>query len=338
MTPDRAAVDETPATAADRLAREIRRLRQQQELSQRQLASVVGYTREYISRAERQGGPPSSFELVKAIDVALDAGGVLISLREQARLEQVGRRRSGRQIGAVQPIPPGPVLEGHNVDVVHVAIPRLRRVLDAFDLPDDGPIRSLNELRAEVVRANDHRLEARYVALAQDLPDLISELARANQHGNGDQNRETAKLLTLAFRAADGIAFKFGYLDLSARLIDLMRQAAMVTEDPLLLAAVAYVRTESFFASGDLSTAGRALVDAADQVNADSPASAAAYGSLHMRAAVVAGRLGAWKWPAVRHLSTPVNTRRSGAHSQSSCSTDREARGWWISRRGQEPD
>ncbi|SER92306.1 hypothetical protein SAMN04487818_10679 [Actinokineospora terrae] len=100
-------------------------------------------------------------------------------------------------------------------------------------------------------------------------------------------------MLTLALRAADGVAFKFGYLDLSARLIDLMRTAAQCAEDPLLVAAVAYVRTETFFASGDLGTAARALEHALDRVPLlDSAAAHASLGALHMRAAVVAGRAG----------------------------------------------
>jgi hypothetical protein len=58
---------------------------------------------------------------------------------------------------------------------------------------------------------------------------------------------------------------------------------------------VAYVRTETFFATGDLDTAARNLVLTTDHVPtklmAEVPA-AATYGSLHMRAAVVAARAG----------------------------------------------
>lgn len=78
--------------------------------------------------------------------------------------------------------------------------------------------------------------------------------------------RHAASLLTLALRAADGVAFKFGYLDFSARLIDLTRSAARLAEHPLLLAEVAYVRTETSFANGDLEAAARTLELAADQV------------------------------------------------------------------------
>ncbi|GAB3453801.1 hypothetical protein GCM10027436_54930 [Actinophytocola sediminis] len=72
-----------------------------------------------------------------------------------------------------------------------------------------------------------------------------------------------------------------------------MRSAAQFAEDPFLLAVVAYVRTETFFATGDLDTAARALELAADHLPAQGTASScAAFGALHMRAAVVAGRSG----------------------------------------------
>ncbi|AXB46069.1 MULTISPECIES: helix-turn-helix domain-containing protein [Pseudonocardiaceae] len=180
-----------------------------------------------------------------------------------------------------------------DADVIHAAIPRLRRALDRLDLPDDGPTRSPDDLHGEIIRASDDRLQSRYGNLARRLPDLIAELARAGQLGDAAGQRHAAALLTLALRAADGVAFKFGYLDLSARLIDLMRSAAQIAEDPLLLAAVAYVRTETFFATGDLDTAARALELAADHVpDLGTTSSLAAFGALHMRAAVVAGRAG----------------------------------------------
>lgn len=103
-------------------------------------------------------------------------------------------------------------------------------------------------------------------------------------------------LLTLALRAADGVAYKLGYHDLSARIIDLMRYTAQTCGDPALAATVAYVRTECFFATGDLATAQRLLMEAADRLadqrlDGSIPATAT-YGALHMRAAVVAGRAG----------------------------------------------
>ncbi len=132
------------------------------------------------------------------------------------------------------------------------------------------------------------------VDIVRAAPSLITELARASQQAMDEERRLAAQLMTLALRAADGVAFKFGFLDLSARLIDLMRVTALAAEDPALLAAVAYVRTETYFATGDLDTALRALASAIDQLPVASTTTAmvAAVGALHMRSAVVAARAG----------------------------------------------
>ncbi|MFB9729805.1 helix-turn-helix transcriptional regulator [Haloechinothrix salitolerans] len=269
--------------------------------TQETFADKLGVDRTTVGRWERGVQSPQPWQrpdLATALDVSLD------------HLDDLLRRtkRHTNPSAVLEPfLTPGPSfsapLADHqpgmvNVfsgdDAVHAAIPQLRRALDSIDLPDDGPTRSFAELAAEVAGMIEHRLQARYVEMAWRLPGLISELARAHadaRHGA----RDTAMLLTLAFRAADGVAYKFGYLDLSARIIDLMRVSALAAEDPLLVAAVAYVRTETFFATGDLASASRLLMAAADDLSADlsaSASSAAAFGALHMRAAVVAGRAG----------------------------------------------
>lgn len=76
------------------LAAEIRRLRNATGLSQKQLAAQVGYTRQYVSLAERVGGNLPSLELVRALDARLGAGGQLLALREQARADQRALRHA----------------------------------------------------------------------------------------------------------------------------------------------------------------------------------------------------------------------------------------------------
>ncbi|MCP2243511.1 helix-turn-helix domain-containing protein [Lentzea aerocolonigenes] len=267
--------------------------------TQETLAATLKVERTAVGRWERGVQSPQPWQrrgLATALDISLD------------ELDELLRRTQRQPAAAIATVLPsllsssatapatrithedGPAAE---LDVIHAAIPRLRRALDRLDLPDDGPTRALNDLRGEIIRANDDRLQSRYGNLVRRLPDLITELARAGQLGDAAGRRHAAILLTLALRAADGVAFKFGYLDLSARLIDLMRSAAQIAEDPLLLAAVAYVRTETFFATGDLDTAARALELAADHVpDLGTTSSSAAFGALHMRAAVVAGRAG----------------------------------------------
>ncbi|GAA3458199.1 transcriptional regulator [Saccharothrix longispora] len=88
--------DEHPSASEPvgvRLAREIRRRRTAVGLSQPQLAQRIGYTRQYVSLAERVDHNLPSMEIVKAIDRALDADGALTTLREQGKREQERQRR-----------------------------------------------------------------------------------------------------------------------------------------------------------------------------------------------------------------------------------------------------
>ncbi len=84
----------TTRPAAARLASAIRRLRQAKELSQQQLSVLAGYTRQYVSLAERVNRNLPSLGLVQALDRCLDADGDLLTLRQQAVAEHHGRRRT----------------------------------------------------------------------------------------------------------------------------------------------------------------------------------------------------------------------------------------------------
>ncbi|WP_329088663.1 helix-turn-helix domain-containing protein [Streptosporangium sp. NBC_01469] len=184
---------------------------------------------------------------------------------------------------------------------VHDAIPALREVIAAYDVPDEGPVRPLPALRASVTGAVQKRLGAQYVLLSQILPGLLGELIRgAHTTANPD---DLAALLVAAYRASDAVAYKYGYLDLSARLIELMRQTSAAAEDPLLTASTAYVRTEIFFAAHAYQAGLRAIELAIDRLpeKAGRPR-LGVLGSLHMRAAVIAARA-ANADAAMTHLS-----------------------------------
>ncbi|MBY8853181.1 helix-turn-helix domain-containing protein, partial [Saccharothrix sp. MB29] len=71
-----------PEAAATRLADEIRHRRNQAGMSQPELARLIGYTRQYVSHAERPQTNLPSLELVRALDKTLKAGGLLLELRE----------------------------------------------------------------------------------------------------------------------------------------------------------------------------------------------------------------------------------------------------------------
>lgn len=84
-------VDGEPAVA--RLAEEIRRRRRAAGLSHAELAVQVGYSREYVRRAESPVKGLPSADLVHALDLALGACGALSSLRERADAARRARRR-----------------------------------------------------------------------------------------------------------------------------------------------------------------------------------------------------------------------------------------------------
>lgn len=193
---------------------------------------------------------------------------------------------------------------------VHAAIPHLRRIIGSLDHPEDGLIRPLDLLTDATQMLVGYRLGSHYARLSDELPEVLSELARAAQTLVGTDKERATELLVQGLRAADGIAYKFGYLDLSSWIIELMRRMSGQLQNELVGAATAYVHTETFFATGDLESASQALGQAASQVTPDrSMASMATYGSLHMRAAVVAAR-GRNADEAISHLA---EARRSAA-------------------------
>ncbi|NDZ78386.1 helix-turn-helix transcriptional regulator [Streptomyces sp. SID10853] len=173
---------------------------------------------------------------------------------------------------------------------VHAVLPELSAVLAAYDVPLDPPSRSAEELRAAVTEAVSWRLAAQYARVAQHIAPLLQD---SLYHLHSSPAPDAARLVVAAARTADAVACKYGAHDLSARLIDLMRWAAEQSDDALLSASVAYVRTETFFVARAHRAGLRALESAVDMAPQPVCArSGAARGALHMRAAVIAGRAG----------------------------------------------
>lgn len=238
----------------------IAALRSARHMTQADLAHAASVSLSMIRKLE-QGVRKPSDDMLDAIAAALNV--------DPSRLLNGTDRRDGR---------------------VHDSIPLLRKVITTCDFPNDGPVRPLPQLQAAVDEAVRWRLEAQYVRLSHVLPDLLTELIRGLQTASN-----LAPLLVAAYRAADAVAFKYGYLDLSARLIDLMCDASALTEDPLLAASTGYVRTEIFFATNTYRAGLRALESEIARLPAregKDPQHLGVLGALHMRAAVVAARGG----------------------------------------------
>jgi transcriptional regulator with XRE-family HTH domain len=244
------------------LGKRIATLRKIRRLQQVELASLTGISDSMLAKIE-QGRRHPSPDLLDAIAQALNVP---------------PERLTG-----------GP---GHSDSRVHLAVPVLQDTIATYELPEPGPVRPLPELDAAVQRCVDWRLNSQYARMVEHAPSLIAELQRAVDTHTGADRLHAARLLAAAYRSADAAAYKHGHRDLSARLVELMRWAADIAGDPALTAAAAYVRTETYLAARSLPSGLRHLQKAIDAAPAARTVPLrAALGALHMRAAVVAGRM-----------------------------------------------
>lgn len=250
----------------------------------------------YINRGQQEGSHPDTpVSWTPTAPAAVEKGTPTfewlgpLAESQPAALPACGRRSTGTHPG-------GTALVARDLpdrEAVALRLPAIRSVLDAHDLPADGPVRPIPVLQPVVADLIQLRLQSDYRTLAGMLPSLLSELHRAFQTHGGQRRTAVAALLAQAYRAADAVADKFSHYDLSARIIGHMRDAARESGDELVIAAAAYVRAETFFASGELRTGRRMLEQAADRLLPGSSTEAtAAYGALHMRAGVLAARAG----------------------------------------------
>lgn len=103
---------------------------------------------------------------------------------------------------------------------LRASMPALSAAIAAYDLPDDGPVRPVPELRTAVEAMVNWRLAAQYVQIVRHAPDLLAELLRGLHTAPPSHKAELARLVVAACRAADAVAYKFGAFDLSARFIE----------------------------------------------------------------------------------------------------------------------
>lgn len=250
-----------PATHSGGLGQRIASIRSARRMTQVGLAQAANVSPSMIRKLEQGVRIPS--------DSVLEAIAAALGVDPSRLLGETTRLDSG----------------------VHDAIPLLRTVIASYDLPDDGPVRPTYHLRAAVNEAVQWRLDAQYVRLSRTVPDLIAELIRGLNGSKNSTRSDITPLLVAIYRAADAVAYKYGYHDLSARLIELMRGASGLVDDPLLTASTAYVRTEIFFAAQAYHTGLRAIESEIDRLpTGRQRQQIGVLGSLHMRAAVIAAR------------------------------------------------
>src|SRR5262249_40105061 len=133
--------------------------------------------------------------------------------------------------------------------------------------------------------------------LATMIPGLITELTAAAQCATGDERARTFALLVEAYAAANQVAYKLGYHDLSNQLVDRIRWAARHTADPLIESFPGWMYAGSLRAL-DLHQPAIEVLNRTwqhfDKLPPDkmSPRQLSMYGSLHLQAAMVQANAG----------------------------------------------
>lgn len=180
----------------------------------------------------------------------------------------------------------------------HRLIPPVRRALAAWDLADlprDVAPAELDDLAAQVDQLHQWRHKTAYERMGAALPGILAQLSVAARGASNDRDRERAfALLAMAYRAANTIAHKMGYTDLSLTALDRMDWAAAQSADDLLIAIVDYVRAGALGRIGEhegaLYLLDRAMKLVEERARTE-PDARAILGCLHMKAVVIYGTM-----------------------------------------------
>lgn len=169
--------------------------------------------------------------------------------------------------------------------------PVIRRTLAAVDLmADDVESIPLDLLKPQVTQVMNWRRSTRYRKVAEVLPDLVDQLLVSAQ----ESGQPAYALLTDTYRAANSLAHKFGYTDLSMTATERMEWAATKSGDPLRLATTHFVKASTLARIGAAPQAMRLLLRAMADIEpfvGDNPIAEAVASTLHMKAGTIAATL-----------------------------------------------
>lgn len=223
-----------------------------------------------------------------------------------AKVESGHATASNAWVGAIARslgVDPGYLLGAPHIGTVagnaalHQLVPQVRRAIAAWDVVSiDTPQESLDRLAEQVDQLHRWRHEAQYHHIGVELPGVLSRLAVCiSDHSLGELEQvRLYRMLTMTFRAANTLAHKLGYTDLSLAALDRMEWAAGQSGDPLLIAIVQYVRAGALSRLGEQGGAILLLDRAIPLVQAiPSPEGRAVLGCLHMKLVAIYGALSA---------------------------------------------
>lgn len=178
-----------------------------------------------------------------------------------------------------------------STDRIHRSVPDLRHALAWSHLPPEleGPARPLEALAAEVGNAKRLRRRARHIQLGDMLPAVMEELSH-HAHESGEPG--TWRLLSDAYCAAGELSRRLGYSDLADSMFREAARFAVLSRDPHLPLIITWRRTLVLMNHGALAAAVRLLERCTTMIEEGRPGDVEVSGALHLRAAIIAGRLG----------------------------------------------
>lgn len=245
----------------DAIGVRIARIRKTRGITQVQLATEAGVSKSMVAQVERGFASPSTAM------IGILAGALRVD--------------TARLTGGIEDDP----------EQLHQLVPTIRRALATVDLlPEDVYAEPIAGLRKEVIKLGDLRRATKYNRLGATLPGLVDRLLVTGL----EEGEPAYALLTGAYRAANTLAHKLGYSDLSLTAMDRMEWAAVRSGDPLLLATTQYLRAAALARIGAGKQAMQLLFRTIDEVEpmvSTDLVAAAVYSALHMRAGVIAATL-----------------------------------------------
>ncbi|MGP4114442.1 helix-turn-helix domain-containing protein [Streptomyces sp. 4N509B] len=181
-------------------------------------------------------------------------------------------------------------------DKLDVLLQPIRVGMENWDVPLDWetPPRPASVIRHDVDRLLVMRRHAEYTPMLRELPSVIDECVHAVHTTSGEEQRLAHACLAGTFRCVFTAAWKFGYLDLATVALDRIALAAPRADEPGLSAIQAYLRAQTVLAHGrydiGMRLTDRALRDLEGLESRRPERLHAVRGSLHLRAALIAGR------------------------------------------------
>lgn len=229
-----------------------------------------------------------------------------ISTSQLCRIES-GKRYASEQVVAalaralgvgVSVLRGQPYITQMQRDQIDRLIAPIGAALDDWDVaPDDDapPPRPLEELRAAVMRSCQQRSDSHYVAMAEDLPGLIAEVAHTVAlHDRPGRNRESAHWLQAeTARLAMIVAYRVGMFDLARLALSRMAWAAALSGDPRQVAVERYERAQMTFEGSRVDLGLRIVRQALRDLDEDRDTDTLAVrGSLYLKGAILEARAG----------------------------------------------